>query len=293
VRNIFLFIRRYFNVLLFLILEIFSLSMLFTYNRYHEAFMMGITGDFTGKFYTQYSKVRNYFHLKEENERLARQNLALLKALPQNYQTISGQEMILKDSIPVDSLGHFRKFIWRSADVINNTVQLAANNYITLDKGVTDSIDKDMGVIGPDGVVGTVVNVSPHVCVVMSLLHRSSKVSGMLAKSKDAGAIDWDGSAEGILTMKNIPKSVKVAKGDTVVTSTYSDKFPAGIPIGTIESIGSDPASNFYVLKIRSSTHFGRLQHVYVVENTLRTEQINLESDAKKKWGGEKNTSNE
>jgi hypothetical protein len=66
VRNIFLFIRRYFNVLLFLILEIFSLSMLFTYNRYHEAFMMGITGDFTGKFYTQYSKVRNYFHLKEE-----------------------------------------------------------------------------------------------------------------------------------------------------------------------------------------------------------------------------------
>ncbi len=291
-RNIFLFIRRYFNVLLFLILEIVSLSMLFTYNKYHEAFMMGVTGDITGKFYGQYSQVKNYFHLKEENERLARQNLALIKALPQNFQTTSGEQLVLKDSIPVDSLGHFRKFIWRGANVINNTVQLASNNYITLDKGSTDSINKDMGVIGPEGVVGTVVNVSPHVCVVMSLLHKFNQVSGMLAKTKDAGSIIWDGSAVDILTMRNIPKSVKVVKGDTVVTSTYSDKFPAGIPIGTIESIGSDPASNFYVLKIRSSTRFGRLQHVYVVENTLRSEQIALESETKKKLG-DKSISNE
>ena len=281
-RNIFLFIRRYFNVLLFLILEILSLSMLFTYNRYHEAFFMGIAGDVTGKFYAQYTQVHNYFHLKEENERLARQNLALLQALPGNFKLGADSILVLKDSLPVDSLGHLRKFVWRGAMVINNSIALAANNYITLDKGANDSIRKDMGVVGPEGVVGTVVNVSQHVCVVMSLLHKQSRVSGMLRKTRDAGPIEWEGGDPSILTMRDVPKSVRVVKGDTVVTSTYSDKFPSGIPIGTILEITSDPASNFYILKLRSATHFGRLQHVYVVENTLRQEQMDLEDATKK-----------
>jgi rod shape-determining protein MreC len=282
VRNIFLFVRRYFHVLLFLILEIISLSMLFTYNRYHEAFFMGVSGDVTGKFYAQYTRVNSYFHLKEENERLARQNLELLRVLPGNFKASGDSILFLKDSLPIDSLGHVRKFIWRGALVINNSIALATNNYITLDKGTSDSIRKDMGVVGPEGVVGTVVNVSEHVCVVMSLLHRQSRVSGMLRKTLDAGPIEWEGSDPGILTMRDIPKSVKVAKGDTVVTSTYSDKFPSGIPIGTVLDITSDPASNFYILKLRSATRFGRLQHVYVVQNTLRQEQMSLEETTKK-----------
>jgi rod shape-determining protein MreC len=282
VRNIFLFIRRYFHVLLFLILEIVSLSMLFTYNRYHEAVFMGVSGDITGKFYAQFTRVHSYFHLREENDRLAQQNLELLKALPGNFKAGADTILVRRDSLPVDTLGHLRKFIWRGALVINNSVALATNNYITLDKGAADSIHKDMGVIGPEGVVGTVVNVSQHVSVVMSLLHRQNKVSGMLRKTRDSGPIEWEGSDAGILTMKDVPKSVRVAKGDTVVTSTYSDRFPAGIPIGTVIDISSDPASNFYILKLRSATHFGRLQHVYVVENTLRQEQISLEDATKK-----------
>lgn len=267
--------------MLFFILEIISLSMLFTYNKFHEAFFMGAAGDITGKFYAQYSRVHNYFHLKEENERLAGQNLALLRALPVNYLIDSAQVKVLRDSLPIDSLGHYRRFAWRSADVVNNSV-ISPNNYITLDRGQTDSIHKDMGVIGPDGVVGSVVNVSGHFCVVMSLLHKQSRVSAMLAKTKDAGRIIWDGSDPGILTMIDIPKSVKVAVGDSVVTSTYSEIFPAGIPIGTVQQIGSDQASNFYILKIKSATNFGRLQHVFVVGNALRQEQLDLEADTKK-----------
>jgi rod shape-determining protein MreC len=281
VRNIFLFIRRYFHVLLFFILEIISLSMLFTYNKFHEAFFMGTAGEITGKFFTQYARVHDYFHLKEENDRLARQNLELLKALPGNFVATVGGVKEVRDSLPSDSLGHYRKFDWRGADVINNSV-IFPNNYITLDKGASDSIRKDMGVIGPDGIAGSVINVSAHVCVVMSLLHKQSRVSGMLARTRDAGGITWDGADPAILTMRDIPKSVKVALGDTVVTSTYSEIFPAGIPIGTVLHIGSDPASNFYILKIKSATNFGRLQHVYVVGNSLRQEQLDLESETKK-----------
>jgi rod shape-determining protein MreC len=258
--------------------------MLFTYNKFHEAFFMGAAGEITGKFFTQYARVHGYFHLKEENDRLARQNLELLKVLPGNFVTGGGAGVReLRDSLPVDSLGHYRRFNWRQADVINNSV-ISPNNYITLDRGTSDSIRKDMGVIGPDGIVGQVINVSGHFCVVMSLLHKQSQVSGMLVRTRDAGRVRWDGSDPSILTMSDIPKSVKVAVGDTVVTSTYSEIFPAGIRIGTVLRIESDPASNFYILKLKSATNFGRLQHVYIVGNALRQEQLDLESEAKKNF---------
>jgi len=269
-------------VLLFLILEILSLSMLFTYNKFHEAFFMRASGDVTGKFFTEYTRVHDYFHLKEENDRLARQNLLLLKAQAQNYISRDSAVKVIRDSIPMDSTGRYRKFEWRGADVINNSITFP-DNYITLNRGALDSVRKDMGVIGPDGIVGTVVNVSDHVAVVLSLLHKKSLVSGMLKKSRDAGRIIWDGVDPNVLTMMDIPKSVKVAKGDTVITSTYSEIFPSSIPIGTILKIESDPASNFYILKLRSATNFGRLQHVFVVGNSLRQEQVDLEDDTKKK----------
>lgn len=258
--------------------------MLFTYNKFHEAFFMGTAGEITGKFFTQYAHVHDYFHLKEENSRLARQNAELLNALPGNFVAgTGGGARQVRDSLPVDSLGHYRRFDWRGADVINNSV-IFPNNYVTLDKGAADSIRKDMGVIGPDGIVGQVINVSEHFCVVMSLLHKQSQVSGMLARTRDAGRVRWDGNDPAILTMTDIPKNVKVAVGDTVVTSTYSEIFPAGIQIGTVLHIGSDPASNFYILKVKSATNFGRLQHVFLVGNSLRQEQLDLESETKKSF---------
>ena len=266
---------------MFLILEIISLSMLFTYNKFHQAIFMGASSEVTGKIFTQYSRIHDYFHLKQENDILAAQNLALIQQLHGNFYTTDTTHHLIRDSIPEDTLGHFRKFTWMGADVINNTISFP-DNYITLDKGSDAGVRKDMGVIGPNGVVGTVVNVSAHVSVVMSLLHKQSRVSGMLLKTRDAGRIEWDGSDPNILTMRDIPRSVPVRKGDTVVTGTYSERFPSGIVIGTVSSIENDPASNFYVLRLLSSTNFGRLQHVYLVDNRFIEEQNDLENETRK-----------
>ena len=50
-RNVFLFIRRHFNFLFFLVLQIIALSFLFRYNKFHEAaFLNGSNSNYGAMF---------------------------------------------------------------------------------------------------------------------------------------------------------------------------------------------------------------------------------------------------
>ncbi len=134
-----------------------------------------------------------------------------------------------------------------------------------------------MAVNGPEGIVGVVVETSPNISKVMSLLHRNSKVSAMLKKDNNAGTIEWDGTDPSFLTMRNVSKGAKVAKGDTILTSTYSANFPSHLMIGTVAGISSESSSNFYTLKIKTATNFFSIQYVYLIQNARYAEQVQIE----------------
>jgi rod shape-determining protein MreC len=143
-------------------------------------------------------------------------------------------------------------------------------------------VKKGMAVMGSTGIVGVVVAVSENNAKVMSLLHRSSRVSAMLKKDNTAGSIEWDGADPSYLILKNIPKSSKVNKGDTVLTSTYSANFPSHLMVGTVSSVVADASSNFFTLKIKTGTNFFALQYVYLVNNAGYAEQMNIENSTEK-----------
>ncbi|HLA53807.1 MAG TPA: rod shape-determining protein MreC [Flavitalea sp.] len=280
-RNIFLFIRRYFNFLFFLVLQIIALSFLFRYNKFHEAAFMGVANELTGRINTRYSNVEYYFHLKKTNELLAAENEKLLNTQASNFQPADTAIKLIQDTIPYDTLGNKRRYLWRSARVVNNSVALQ-NNYITLHRGEKQGVTKDMGVIGPMGLVGMVVNTSENFSVVMSMLNRQSSVSAKLLKTDEIGKIQWDGASPSTVTMINIPKSAKVAKGDSVVTSGYSLSFPPDIMIGTVSEVIGEKSSNFYVLRVKPSTDFFSLKYVNVVSNLQSAEQKAVEEAAMK-----------
>lgn len=279
-RNIFLFIRRYFNFIFFVLVQALSLTFLFRYNKFHEAAFMTVANEGTGWFNTKYDRVETYFHLKQTNEDLAHQNEMLQNELKSNFFTPDTTAKLVKDTIPYDTLGHYRQYLWRSAKVVNNSVGLQ-NNYITLHRGELQGIKKDMGVISAKGIVGRVVNVSENYAVVMSLLHRQSSVSAKIKKTGEVGKVEWDGESPMYINMINVPKSVSITKGDTVVTSQYSYLYPQGIMIGTVLEIVNDKASNFYTLRLKPATDFFKLEYVMVVENTQKDEQKKLEEAAK------------
>ncbi|HKP32339.1 MAG TPA: rod shape-determining protein MreC [Chitinophagaceae bacterium] len=280
-RNIFLFVRRYLNFLFFLLLQILALSMFFRYNKFHEAAFMNVAKEVTGGVYDKVNNAEYYFHLKRTNDSLIKENERLRNLLPSNFESPDTNALVVKDTIPYDTLGNYRKFVWRSARVSNNSTT-TQNNFITIHRGENQGVFKDMAVISSTGVVGTVVNTSANYATVMSLLHRQSKLSASLKKSGETGTVQWDGDSPLFLTLINIPKSAKISQGDTILTSQYADRFPPTM-VGTVHSIIDDKSSNFYVLKIRPATNFFSLQYVYVVQNMQADEKKKLEDDTKKK----------
>ncbi len=280
-RNLFAFIRRHAILLLFLILEIISLSLLVQYNRFHQSVYMDIAGEWTGKAEEKMQNWRLYFSLKKENEALQQRVNELQNQLAQNFQipdTSTGK--IQSDTLLIDSLTQYRKYLYREATVVNNSVHLPTN-FITLHRGYLQNIQPGMVVVGPLGVIGVVMDVSNNFSTVMSMLHRQSRISAKLKKTGEMGRVEWDGADPRLVQMKDIPKGVKLQKGDTVLTSQYSD-FPADVPVGIIEKIVPEKSTNNYLLHIRPTTDFSKIQHVFIVENLQKAEQEELENRNKK-----------
>lgn len=282
-RNIFLFIGRYKTFLSFLILQGVALWFLFSFNRFHRARFLGVANEVTGRINTQYNKVEDYFELREENRRVHRINDSLLNLLPQNFMKPDTSLREVRDSLPFDSLGHYRRYYFRPATIVYNTVN-SQKNYLQINRGASHGIKDNMAVLGSDGsAVGVVVGVSPHFSQVMSLLHVDQKVSASLKKSGDMGTLEWDGKDPRLLNLKSIPRSTEVKQGDTVLTSPTSFNFPPGYMIGTVAEVLTDKSTNFYVLKIKPSARFFSLQQVFVVENLQYAEQTTLNQNTRKR----------
>src|SRR5919112_163905 len=113
-RNIFLFIRRYFVLLSFLALQAFALWMLFQYNRFHRAVGLGLASELTGSVNTQIDKVDDYFHLREENQRVHRVNDSLINLMQGNFAQIDTSSRAFADTLLMpDSTRNMRRYLWR------------------------------------------------------------------------------------------------------------------------------------------------------------------------------------
>jgi len=276
-KNIFIFIRRYFNFLFFVVLQILSIVLLIKYNNTYQAAYAGVANEVIGAINDQYNKVQNYFHLKENNRLLLEENTRLKNLLRINFENADSARIVALDSLIRDTLGHQRKYLYLPAKVINNTVSQQMN-YLTLHRGANQGVKKDMAVVSPQGIVGTVIDVSENYSRVMSLLHRNSKVSSMLKKSKVIGSVEWDGKDPHYITLRSIPKSTPVAKGDSVVTSSYSANFPPDLMVGTVDEISKDPSSNFFIIRLKTAANFYSLEYVNLIENVQWDEQRRLEA---------------
>jgi len=279
VRNVFLFIRRHFNFLFFLVLQIISLSFLFRYNKFHEAAFLNVSTEITGRLNERYNNIEYYFELKKTNEALVQENLRLRRELVTNFEAPDSNERLFRDTIRVDSV---RKWEIMEAKVVNNTISLPTN-YLTIHRGFRQGVRPNMGVTGPQGIVGSVINVSENFAIVMSVLHPQFRVVAKLKKGGETGTIYWDGISPAFISMRGIPRSANVVVGDTVVTSQITSLFPANLPVGTISEIVPDNTSNFFNLKLRTATNFSNIEYAYVLDNLQYDEQKRLEDSTRKK----------
>lgn len=105
---------------------------------------------------------------------------------------------------------------------------------LVLGRGRQNGIEPGYVVVGPGGLVGRVTQVTDRTSRVLLLSDPESKVGVKISRSGYAGLIRGQGSQQVVMEFFDQMPDVKV--GDVVTTSTYSELYPPGLPVGTIKS---------------------------------------------------------
>lgn len=267
-----------------------------------------------GFFYEKQNQIVNYFQMGSINKALLAENTKLkneLNALnhfdtTQNmiakvplvvYDTIkpkptdttlakvdsiTGNPLIVQDLKPigVPRIVQYASYNYIAAKVVNNSVSNDKNNYITINKGTADGIEKDMAVVSADGVVGRVAYVSRHYAAIISVLS-TRPISSQIAGG-NVGVSSWDFKSPEYVNMGQVDSRTLVKRGDTAYTTGYSF-FPENVAIGIVTKIDTVKVNNTLNLKLRLVNNFRNLKYVYVVANKIGPERTQLEAEVAKK----------
>lgn len=267
-RNLILFLTRNYYILLFFLLETVAITLVMQNNHFQRSHFLNSSNALAGEIYSTWDGITDYFGLRRENEILSKE---LARARNELRYYTSGRPFT------VSGAGHPLQYRYLSAKVVNNSTN-RQKNYLTLNAGSLQGVKKGSAVIGPEGVVGIVRDVSDNFSSVMSVLHENARISVTIKRFGENNIMTWDGKDERFAQVARIPSHLNLKKGDTLVTSSYSDIFPEGIAVGFIETYEKISGNTFNDATIRLSTDFSRLRYVHVVVNFMKEEQKNLES---------------
>ncbi|MEN8224818.1 MAG: rod shape-determining protein MreC [Bacteroidota bacterium] len=262
-KYLFLFLKKQFFFLLFVFLELIAFLLLANHTNYHRTSILNTTNAVTGSFYSGFSSVSDYFYLLETNNQLSLENAQLRSV---------GSRMLL----PPDSLFYTDTvYNYIPAKVVSNTNR-NRNNYIMINKGRSDGIGEEMGLISPTGIAGIVVEVSNHYATAISILHKNTRISARMKRNGQMVNVVWDGVDYRKGLVEDIPTHIIPRAGDTIITSGYSFVFPENILIGVIgEKFITGGTLN--KAEVIFSTDFNNLSFVYVTKNITSEELDSLD----------------
>ncbi len=272
-KGLFRFIQRFNFVILFLLIEGFAASIIFSNDNRKNATFLSSANAVSGFVYENFNFIKKYFSLKEENENLARENTKFRNSFDKAFRSnVPAKEQI-------SNKNYLQHYFFVPASVINVSIN-RKQNYLTLNKGKSHGIKSDMAVVSPLGVVGLVKNVSENFCTVISILNTKIGISAKIKKSNFYGSVMWNGGDYQTVQLEGIPNHAEVSAGDTIVTSGYSLVFPEGEPIGIVANVQQEDGDNFYNIDVKLNVDYKSLLNVYVIQNLLKDEQFVLEKNS-------------
>ncbi|MCU0338293.1 MAG: rod shape-determining protein MreC [Spirosomaceae bacterium] len=278
--QLFEFIARNRNFILFVLLEVFGFWLLFNSNNYWSVEYLNTANSANAKVLEVSNSVKEYSNLREVNASLAQENRLLNQQLVQLQQQ---KPTNAPNGYQPDS-DFAARYQWVTiAKVIDNSTH-RADNYLTIDKGTLHGVKVGMGVISPTGVVGKVKICNDKFSVITSILHSQFMVSTKLLRSNEIGTSKWERSNDpSVIQLKDISRYKPLVKGDTAVTTDQNAVFPAGLRIGRVKNFKVAPDGAFYDIDLQLSTDFSTLSYVYLVENKLLNKQQSLQEAVNEK----------
>lgn len=245
---------RYSNFLVFIALEVAAFMLISMNNAYPRSSMLSTANDVVAWQNEQINEIRGYFGLRSQNEQLAAENAALRNQI-----------------CSMDSAHDSGTIRYMNVKVVQMTTD-QLHNYLTINRGSKDGIQRGQGVRNEEGVVGIVKTVGRNYSVVLPIINTHTNLSCRFAKNDYAGTLKWDGKDNRFAQLADVATHMVVNPGDSIITSGLSPVFPEGIPVGIVESCELKEGASYLTIRVRLSTNFKRLKYVEVVQNADQNE---------------------
>lgn len=182
----------------------------------------------------------------DSRQRLLEENIALknrqlqLQAQLQRYAALDAENRRIRDLL--DASAKLRDQV-AVADIIAAN-QDPYRQQITLNKGERDGVYRGQAIVDATGVLGQIVQVLPTTSVGLLLTDPDHGIPVEINRNGLQAIALGLGSGQG-LRMAFLPANAEVMKGDLVVSSSLGGRFPAGFPVGRVESVSFTPGGHF------------------------------------------------
>lgn len=164
----------------------------------------------------------------------------------------------------------FAEYDVTNASVINRSVDYW-DDTITIDKGTTSGVKKDMAVITSEGLIGKVISSSYFYSTVRLLTsdNLGQKVSVKIQINDEKyvyGLLSKYDNKNKILEIEGISENVDVPDNAVVTTTGMSSIFPSGIIIGYTKGTKKDNFDLTMVVEVEPASNFDDLEFVTVLK---------------------------
>jgi rod shape-determining protein MreC len=178
-------------------------------------------------------------HLLAENIALKNRQLQLQAQL-QRYAALDAENRRIRQLLDASA---------KLTDQVAVADIIAANQdpyrqQITLNKGERDGVYRGQAIVDATGVLGQIVQVLPTTSVGLLLTDPDHGIPVEINRNGLQAIALGLGSGQG-LRMSFLPANAEVVKGDLVVSSSLGGRFPAGFPVGRVESVTHTPGGHF------------------------------------------------
>jgi rod shape-determining protein MreC len=227
------------------------------------------TATATKPFRDAWNWVGDLFSAKSQNKAL-KEEVEQLRALLAQELTTQDENEQLRSLLDYQKSEVFPKGAQMiTARVIDRSTS-AWYSTATINAGSSDGVSVDDPVVahsaGPAGrgLVGRVTKVTANASQVLLVTDQQSFVDAMIEPGGAQGIAG--GSVTGDVTLDYVDKNEKVKDGQYVVTSGRNGSiFVKGIPIGQIESVGSQEVELYQSIAVKPWVDFRKLDIVAVI----------------------------
>jgi len=211
-------------------------------------------------------KTKTFFSVIGKINKLANENENLKKELLDRKKEEAQIEVLKNENL---EFAKQLKYFQENPDIDFITGRIVykdpsrLQNYLTINIGEKDGVQKDMSVVSQGYLIGKITEVNNNSSKVFLITNSNSSISALVLPSQALGLIR--GQLGYGLKIESLPKDAKISTSDYVVTSGMGD-YSKGLIIGEISEIISNKNDVFQSANVKPMFDYSTLEIISVIK---------------------------